>query len=152
MDRLIALLAGLLFGTGLLLSGMTDPNNILAFLDIAGPKWSPQLALVMGGALLVTLPAFWYARTRGRTLIGAQALTLPDRRQITPRLVGGATLFGLGWGLSGVCPGPGLLLATTAQPGALVFLAGLLIGMALFALWSHRSTRAGSEALLSGGA
>lgn len=152
MDRLIALVAGLLFGTGLLLSGMTDPNNILAFLDVAGANWNPQLALVMGGALLVTLPAFWVARTRGHTLIGAQALTLPDRRHITPRLVGGATLFGLGWGLSGVCPGPALLIATSGERGALIFLGGLLLGMALFAVWSRRSTRVSAEALLSGGA
>ncbi|MEQ1438485.1 YeeE/YedE family protein [Fontimonas sp. SYSU GA230001] len=118
--------AGLLFGFGLILSGMTDPRNVLGFLDVAG-AWNPALAFVMGGAVAVTLPMFAWARRRGRALLGAP-LALPDRRSITPGLIGGSALFGLGWGLSGVCPGPGFVLAATGSWQALLFVAAMVGG------------------------
>lgn len=128
---LLPILAGGLFGIGLSISGMTDPQKVLGFLDFAG-HWNLQLAFVMGGALLVTLPAFGWARHRSRTLTG-EPLRLPARTPVSVPLVIGAAIFGIGWGLSGVCPGPALLIATSGQSPALVFLVALLAGAALYA-------------------
>jgi uncharacterized membrane protein YedE/YeeE len=137
--------AGLLFGFGLIVSGMSDPARIIGFLDFAGPHWNPSLALVMIGGLAVTLPAFAWMRRHQRTLAGAP-VTLPDRRNLTPRLVVGSVLFGLGWGLSGVCPGPSIILAVSGLVAGLwpplLFFASVLAGMALFALWSRQSAPA----------
>lgn len=135
----LPLLAGLLFGFGLILSGMSDPQRVLGFLDVFG-TWNPALALVMGGAVAVSLPAFAIARRRGRTLLDAP-LRLPDRRTITPGLVGGSALFGLGWGLSGVCPGPGVVLAATGAWEAILFVAAMVAGMLL----SDRLSRPSAE-------
>ncbi|TXH04557.1 MAG: YeeE/YedE family protein [Nevskiaceae bacterium] len=129
MGPLIAFTAGLVFGIGLLISGMTDPARVLAFLDVAG-AWNPALALVMGGAVAVTLPAFAYARRHGHTLGGA-VLTLPDRKTLTPQLLIGSALFGIGWGLSGVCPGPAILIALSGQWQPLLFLASVAAGIGL---------------------
>ena len=129
MRALTAFGFGLLFGLGLLLSGMTDPDRVKAFLDVAG-AWNPALALVMGGAIAVALPAFAFARRNSRSLMG-EAIDLPANRQIDAPLVIGAAIFGLGWGLAGICPGPALVLAGHAAPGALVFVAALLIGTRL---------------------
>lgn len=137
-QQAIAFVSGLLFGLGLILAGMTDPSRIIDFLDVAGPHWNPALAFVMGGAVLVTLPAFAYVRRRGRTLTGA-AVVLPDRRTITPRLVLGSALFGVGWGLSGVCPGPGVVIAATGAWQPLLFVLSMLAGMGLYAVWARRS-------------
>ncbi len=120
---------GLLFGLGLLLSGMTDPARVLGFLDVAG-AWNPALALVMGGAVAVALLAFTLAKRRQNSLLG-QPISLPTKRHIDVRLLGGAAIFGLGWGLSGICPGPGLVLLGHAAPGAVVFTLALLIGTRL---------------------
>lgn len=127
LSSLLPLAAGLLFGFGLVLSGMSDPQRVLGFLDVAG-AWDPALAFVMGGAVAVTLPVFAFARRQGHTLLG-QPLALPDRRHITLNLVGGSALFGLGWGLSGVCPGPGVVLGATGSWQALVFIAAMIVGM-----------------------
>jgi len=129
MRALTAFGFGLLFGLGLLLSGMTDPDRVKAFLDVAG-AWNPALALVMGGAIAVALPAFAFARRNSHSLLG-EAIDLPAKRQIDAPLVIGAAIFGLGWGLAGICPGPALVLAGHAAPGALVFVAALLIGTRL---------------------
>ncbi len=137
-------LAGLLFGLGLILSGMTDPSRILAFLDVAG-QWNPAMALVMGGAIAVTLPTFTWVRLRGRNLAGA-AVALPDRKTLTPQLAAGSALFGLGWGLSGVCPGPSILIAANGLFSGvwppLLFLLSVLAGMLLYAAWSQRRAAA----------
>ena len=122
-------LFGLLFGLGLVLSQMIDPARVIAFLDIAG-AWNPVLAFVMGGAILVAAPAFALARRGGKALAGPR-IELPDRRTLTPRLVGGAVLFGAGWGLSGICPGPGIVLAGTLSAHALVFVAAAVAGSLL---------------------
>jgi uncharacterized membrane protein YedE/YeeE len=123
---LTALLAGVLFGGGLLLSRMCDPQRVLGFLDVAG-AWSPALAFTMAGAILVALPAFLYVRLRQADLSG-EVVELPNRFKIDRRLVAGSAVFGLGWGLSGICPGPGLLLLTGGSLRAIVFCVGLVAG------------------------
>jgi uncharacterized protein len=121
-----ALFAGILFGSGLLLSRMCDPQRVLAFLDFAG-RWNPALAFTMGGAILVAAPAFFYVRRRRVDLLGA-VTELPDRFKIDRRLIVGSTLFGIGWGLSGICPGPALLLLTGGSAQSAVFIGGVIAG------------------------
>ena len=125
-----ALLAGLVFGFGLIASGMSNPAKVLGFLDLAG-AWDPSLAFVMGGAIGVGVLAFGVARTRTASLLGAP-LKLPTARQIDRRLVGGSVLFGIGWGVAGFCPGPALVALGMGEIKALVFVAAMLVGMALF--------------------
>jgi hypothetical protein len=124
-----ALVAGALFGWGLLISGMTNPANILGFLDIAG-DWRPALAFTMAGAIAVAAPAFYFMRRRMRTLTGDSA-QLPERLRIDRPLVIGSAIFGVGWGLSGLCPGPALILLTGRSLQAIVFVASLALGMVL---------------------
>ena len=129
MNRIVfAVFAGALFGLGLAVSGMTDPDKVLNFLDIAG-HWDPSLALVMGGALAVSVPGFAWVRRRGRTLTGA-ALPAPPSPRIDGRLLAGSALFGIGWGIAGYCPGPALANLTHAAE-ALVFVAALVAGSQL---------------------
>ena len=127
MRAMSAALFGAIFGVGLLLSGMLDPAKVLGFLDVAG-AWNPQLAFVMGGAIAVAFPAFLIARRRERTLLG-DPLMLPPRLGLDRRLVGGAALFGLGWGLVGICPGPGIVLLGFAGPQAWTFAAAMVAGV-----------------------
>ena len=136
-------LFGLLFGLGLVLSQMIDPARVIAFLDIAG-AWNPVLAFVMGGAILVAAPAFALARRGGKALAGPR-IELPDRRTLTPRLVGGAVLFGAGWGLSGICPGPGIVLAGSLSAHALVFIAAAVAGSLLADRFAERASLAPVE-------
>ncbi len=133
MNLVTALLAGVLFGTGLLVSGMVDPGVVLGFLDVAG-AWNPALGFTMAGAILVAAPAYYWVRRHGRTLAG-ESVSLPDRTKIDGPLLAGAAIFGLGWGLSGICPAPGLLLASGLDPLALAFLAAMLAGMWLAWRW-----------------
>lgn len=135
LSTAIALLAGLLFGTGLILSGMTTPANVLAFLDIAG-HWNPALAIVMGTAVAVAAPAFWLIRRRQHTLLGATT-ALTNRKPVDKTLLVGSAIFGVGWGLSGICPGPGLVIAASGSVGALVFVASMSIGMLIVARLQH---------------
>jgi uncharacterized membrane protein YedE/YeeE len=123
-------LVGLLFGWGLLISGMTDPGKVLGFLDLAG-AWDPSLAFVMGGAIVVGFLAFAVARQRTRSLLGG-ALHLPTSRDIDRPLVIGALLFGAGWGLAGFCPGPAVVSMAAGELKALVFVLAMLAGMAVF--------------------
>lgn len=127
MQRATEFLVGLLFGWGLLLSGMTDPGKVQGFLDLFGP-WDPSLALVMGGAVGVGVFAFALARRRTTTFLGG-ALQLPGSRDIDRPLVVGSLLFGVGWGLAGFCPGPGLVAMASGQAKALVFVLAMLAGM-----------------------
>ncbi len=136
MQILTSLLAGLVFGFGLILSGMADPAKVLGFLDLAG-AWDPSLALVMGGAIAVGLPAFALARRRKLSLIGAP-MRLPTVRQIDRRLVGGSVLFGIGWGIAGFCPGPALVALGMGKTQALVFVTAMLAGMLVFELLERR--------------
>jgi len=136
MMILIALGSGLLFGLGLIVSGMTDPAKVIGFLDVAG-AWDPSLAFVMGGAILVAAPAFRLAARRGKTLTGAP-LALPAPGRIDRRLLLGSLAFGAGWGLAGFCPGPALtsLLAGSGKP--LLFVLAMLAGMVLFEVIERR--------------
>lgn len=123
--KLTALLSGLLFGAGLMLSGMADTQRVLAFLTL-GPDWDPSLMLVMAAALCVSVPAFAWVRRHGKSLLGAE---LPAAAgAIDRRLLGGAALFGLGWGLIGFCPGPAIVSAGLLQAGGILFVAAMLIG------------------------
>jgi len=139
MQILTSLLAGLVFGLGLLLSGMADPAKVLGFLDLAG-AWDPSLALVMVGAIAVGLPAFALARRRSQSLLGA-SMRLPTVRRIDRRLVGGSLLFGIGWGIAGFCPGPALVALGMGLAPALVFVAAMVAGMGLFETIERRRAR-----------
>lgn len=131
-NLLAALLAGLVFGLGLLVSGMADPAKVLSFLDLAG-AWDPSLALVMAGAIGVGLLAFRAAGGRARSLLDEE-MRLPTARQIDRRLVLGSLAFGVGWGLAGFCPGPGLVALGLGQGKALIFVLAMVAGMLVFEL------------------
>lgn len=127
MKNLVSLIAGILFGFGLALSQMTDPAKVIGFLDFSG-FWDPTLALVLAGAVLVTLVSFRFILRRARPVFAAQ-FHLPTRRDIDARLIGGAAIFGVGWGLAGLCPGPGVAAIAQGAWQSLVFVAGLALGM-----------------------
>lgn len=129
-------IVGLFFGFGLLISGMANPAKVLAFLDLAGP-WDPSLALVMVAAVAVALVAFTLAGQRSRSLLG-EPLRLPGRRDIDKPLVLGSLGFGVGWGLAGFCPGPALVALGAGHQKALVFVAAMVAGMALYELIERR--------------
>jgi uncharacterized membrane protein YedE/YeeE len=133
--RLSEAMVGLLFGWGLLLAGMTDPGKVMGFLDLFG-RWDPSLALVMGGAIGVALFAFLYVKKRTHSFLGG-LLHLPRNDRIQVRLVLGALIFGVGWGLAGFCPGPGLVTTAMGEPKAVVFVLSMIAGMWLFA-WVDR--------------
>ncbi len=142
MNALLALVAGLVFGVGLLVSGMANPAKVLGFLDLAG-LWDPSLALVMAGAIVVGLAAFTLARRRRTSWLGLP-MQMPGATHIDRRLVIGSVLFGVGWGLAGICPGPALVLvgAGAANGKGLIFAAAMLAGMGVFeALERVRSRR-----------
>ena len=137
MITLIAsLLVGLVFGLGLIVSGMADPAKVLGFLDLAG-AWDPSLALVMVGAISVAAIAFAVARKRTVSLLGA-AMKLPTARDIDRRLVVGSLLFGVGWGIAGFCPGPALVALGAGEVKALVFVVAMLAGMGIFEMLERR--------------
>jgi uncharacterized membrane protein YedE/YeeE len=134
-----ALFTGLIFGLGLLLSGMANPAKVLGFLDLAG-NWDPSLLLVMGGAIAIGLVAFSIAGRRSHSLLG-QAMRLPLKRELDQRLILGSLGFGVGWGIAGLCPGPALVALGAGAPKAIVFVAAMLTGMALFE-WFERKPAA----------
>ena len=131
-NRLFEFLAGLLFGLGLILAGMTDPGKVQGFLDLAG-DWDPSLAFVMGGAIVVGALAFALARRRTTAFLGG-AMQVPTGRDIDRRLVVGSLVFGVGWGLAGFCPGPALVSLGAGHWEALVFTLAMLVGMAVHEL------------------
>lgn len=133
---LTSLLAGLVFGLGLIVSGMANPGKVLGFLDLAG-RWDPSLAFVMAGAIALGAVAFFIARDRTRSFLGAE-MKLPTARHIDRRLVVGGTLFGIGWGIAGFCPGPALVALGMGETKAVVFIAAMLVGMAVFELLEYR--------------
>ena len=137
MFAISALLSGLVFGLGLIVSGMANPAKVLGFLDLAG-AWDPSLAFVMGGAVLVGFFAFLIAEKRTRSFIGAE-MKLPTASAIDSRLLTGSALFGAGWGVGGFCPGPGLVALGMGEPKALVFVAAMLAGMMIFSWREKRS-------------
>lgn len=139
MNTLFSFITGLVFGFGLLLSGMTNPAKVLAFLDLTG-AWDPSLALVMAGAIAVALAAFALAKRRQTTWLGLPML-LPIATHIDRRLVTGSMLFGVGWGLAGICPGPALVLVVAGGTKGLIFFAAMLAGMGLFEWLESRTAR-----------
>ena len=139
MHILVALIVGLAFGIGLILSGMTDPSKVLGFLDLAG-KWDPSLAFVMGGAIAVSLLAFRFAAGRTTSPLG-DPMRLPKASLIDRRLVLGSLAFGVGWGLAGYCPGPALASLATGGIKPAIFSIVLLAGMVVFGVLEHFSSQ-----------
>lgn len=130
MTLLTSLLAGLLFGLGLAISGMIDPARVTGFLDLAG-AWDPSLGFVMGGALLVSMPGYFLlVKPRRLSLLGEPMAVVPAPK-LDRRLIGGSALFGIGWGLVGICPGPALSLISSGQPMILLFVAAMVAGILL---------------------
>ena len=138
MQLLIAFGTGLVFGIGLLVSGLANPAKVLAFLDLGG-AWDPSLLFTMGGAVAVAAVAFRSARQRGRTLLGA-AIRLPVATGIDRRLVLGSVVFGIGWGLAGFCPGPAIASLAAGSTKPLLFVLAMVTGMGIFELaeWLRR--------------
>jgi uncharacterized membrane protein YedE/YeeE len=134
---------GLLFGLGLLVSGMANPAKVLGFLDLAG-RWDPSLMLVMAGAILLASLGFFLAKGRQFSLLG-EAMRLPLASQIDRRLLVGSVLFGMGWGLAGICPGPAIVLLGAANVKGLVFFIAMIAGMLVFELVERRSAAAKSR-------
>ena len=132
MFAMTSLLAGLVFGFGLILSGMANPAKVLGFLDLAG-GWDPSLALVMAGAIAVGTVSFALAKTRNISFLGAE-MKLTTARQIDRRLIAGGLVFGIGWGIAGFCPGPALVALGMGEDKAFVFVAAMLAGMGVFEL------------------
>lgn len=130
MNVFTAFAAGLIFGIGLIISGMADPSKVIGFLDIAG-NWDPSLAFVMAGAIAVGVFAFAFARKRSASFLG-DAMHLPTRRDVDLRLVLGSVIFGIGWGLAGFCPGPALVASAGGETKAALFVLAMLVGMAIF--------------------
>ena len=136
MRTFIAFAAGLVFGLGLLLSGMADPAKVLGFLDLAG-RWDPSLAFVMLGAIALSALAFARGRARTNSRLG-EPIQLPAKSRIDRRLIVGAVLFGAGWGLAGFCPGPAVVALGLGEPKAIEFVLAMLAGMGLFELVEAR--------------
>ena len=126
----VALFAGTLFGLGLAVSGMTNPAKIVGFLDVAG-NWDPTLAFVMGGALLVTIPAFRLILKRPRPVL-TKRFKLPTNKDVDARLLAGAAIFGIGWGLAGFCPGPAVTALASGLAPVFAFVAAMVAGMAIY--------------------
>lgn len=137
MLYLISLVCGAIFGLGLVVSGMINPAKVLNFLDIAG-QWDPTLAFVFGGALAIAFPVYqWSLRTRTRPM-AADSFQVPRNQSITPSLIGGSALFGVGWGLAGFCPGPGITSLASLLPGSIAFVAALFAGAACYRFLFNR--------------
>ncbi len=129
-DRfLVPAISGVVFGAGLALGGMTDPARVRGFLDLFG-DWDPTLAFVMGGAVVVMMIA-WRIQPRLQRPMFAKGFSLPTRTDLTPSLIGGSALFGIGWGIAGLCPGPGIAALVIEPFSAAIFVIAMLVGMAL---------------------
>jgi len=136
MIKLTAFFSGLIFGLGLLLAGMTNPAKVLAFLDLAG-AWDPSLALVMAGAIAVAVIPLQWARKNRLSLLGAR-MQLPVKREMDARLIGGSLVFGVGWGIAGICPGPAVAILLTGHWKILIFILAMLAGMYVFSALESR--------------
>ena len=138
MRKLTSFAAGLLFGLGLLLSGMANPAKVIGFLDVAG-AWDPSLALVMAGAIATALVPFTWAKRRERSLLDAP-MRLPSKRELDGRLIGGSLVFGIGWGIAGICPGPAIAVLLSGHWQVVLFVLAMLGGMLLFSALERRRT------------
>lgn len=139
MIKLTAFFAGLIFGLGLLLAGMANPAKVLAFLDVAG-AWDPSLALVMVGAIAVAVIPLNWARKNKQSLLGAR-MQLPVKRELDAHLIGGSLVFGIGWGIAGICPGPAVAILLTGRWQIIIFVLAMLTGMYLYSVLESRRTR-----------
>lgn len=144
MHIVMALVVGLVFGIGLIISGMTDPSKVIGFLDLAG-RWNPSLGFVMGGAILVGFFAFRLAAGRDQSLLG-DVMRMPTVTQIDRRLVLGGLAFGIGWGLAGYCPGPALASLASGGSKPLIFSAAMIVGMLIFEFLERLPGRRGQAA------
>lgn len=142
--HIASLFAGLIFGLGLIVSGMANPEKVLGFLDIAG-AWDPSLAFVMGGAVIVGLVAFTVARKRTLSFLGF-SMKLPTSQHIDKRLIIGSMMFGLGWGIAGFCPGPALVAFGAGEIKGVVFVVSMVAGMILFEIAERMRASSGSNA------
>lgn len=140
MAAITALLAGLLFGMGLMISGMANPAKVQGFLDLAG-RWDPSLAFVMIGAIAVGSLAFFIAKRRKRSFLGL-SMQFPASTVVTLRLVLGSASFGIGWGLAGFCPGPALVALGAGYPKAIGFVAAMVAGMVVFEVFERMKSSA----------
>lgn len=138
MNLVFSLLSGLIFGLGLIVSGMTNPAKVLGFLDLSG-LWDPSLTLVLIGAIAVGLVAFTVVKKRSVSLLGLP-VHLPTAKQIDRRLIAGGVTFGVGWGLAGICPGPALVLVGSGDLQGLIFVGAMLVGMGIFELLERRKS------------
>ncbi len=138
MSKLIALLSGVIFGLGLIISEMVNPAKVIAFLDLAG-AWNPSLGLVMAGAIAVALPAFYLAKRKKNSVCGME-MHLPNNKTIDTRLIVGSLTFGVGWGVAGFCPAPALVSAATGQWQAIVFSLAMIVGFYVFAILEKSKT------------
>ncbi len=140
MQALIAFVSGVLFAIGLALGGMTLPSKVIGFLDFFGGQWDPSLAFVMGGGVTVYTLAYLWSKRQTKPVITNQFELPKNNSQIDGRLLGGAALFGVGWGLGGFCPGPGVVSSTSLGASAIAFTASMVAGMLIFRavspLWS----------------
>ncbi|WP_379921910.1 DUF6691 family protein [Erythrobacter sp. R86502] len=136
-DPIVSLASGTIFGAGLTIGGMTDPARVRGFLDLFG-NWDPTLAFVMGGAVLIMAVAWTFQRKMMRPFF-AEGFALPDRTDLTGKLIGGSALFGIGWGIAGLCPGPGFAALAIAPVSAAIFVAALLMGMTIVRLVEGKS-------------
>ncbi len=136
MLNFTAFIVGLIFGLGLILSGMTNPAKVIGFLDLAG-TWDPSLAFVMGGAILIGSGGFALAKKRQRSLLGAP-MQLPSTNSLDKRLLLGSLAFGIGWGIAGFCPGPAIVNAAAGYSKAWIFVVAMLAGMALHQMLEQR--------------
>lgn len=137
MKLLSAFVAGLIFGLGLILSGMANPSKVIAFLDLAGP-WDPSLAFVMGGAIAVGSVGFYFASKRSRAVLG-DIMRMPTATRIDRPLVLGSLAFGAGWGLAGYCPGQAVATLLSGRSEPLIFVLAMLAGMALYEMQTRFS-------------
>jgi uncharacterized membrane protein YedE/YeeE len=130
LRMLVSLFSGALFGLGLSISGMVNPQKVIGFLDVAG-NWDPTLAVVMGGALLVVIPALRLIFKRSRPVLEDE-FEVPTKKELDAELLGGSALFGVGWGLSGLCPGPAMTALASGLAPVFAFVAAMIAGMALY--------------------
>lgn len=142
MRGIVSLVAGLIFGIGLIVADMTNPAKVQNFLDIAG-TWDPSLIFVMGGAIAVTMPAFMFLKTRDKPLFG-EDFGWPSRTDLDPKLITGSAIFGLGWGLGGFCPGPALTAVSSGNSGTALFVVSMVAGIWMSNLQDIRSARLGT--------
>jgi len=144
-----ALIAGLLFGFGLIASEMVNPSKVIGFLDLFGGNWDPSLAFVMGGALITTFIGYRFVLKRERPIV-AEKFDLPTKTDLDARLIGGASLFGIGWGMAGYCPGPAIVAMPFMYQETFVFVGSMIIGMFIYNLFDKAMAQRAEPLMIDG--